>query len=172
MAACSREMNEENNPKADRFAPGSRSAKAMFRLIRIAGFGSECVEGDRPLFRRKLSGAIEEVEGPRRIKRTGGFWNAYVYEFSGETPGRLRPPEPRLTWRLAGFFREESIESDGFSGVVSRERILDQVIIRAANFEWRFDRAQSELYFEPPAPDVELRITLLAFLFFEGCMPA
>jgi len=142
----------------------------MYRTIRMAVLSAECVENDRVIFREGLSGVIVDTEGKRRIRRTGGFWNCYTYEFSSGEDYPPYPPEPRLTWHL-GFLRPERIESGGFSGVLSRERVLDQLMIRLGDFEWRFDLSQRELYFPSPEKQVELRATLLAFRFFHGSMP-
>jgi len=142
----------------------------MYRIIRTSAMGTECVEDGQAIFRERLSGVIVDAEGKRRIKLTGGFWNCYTYDFSSGEDYPLYPPEPRLTWHF-GLLRPGRVESDGFSGVLSRERVLDQVMIRLGDFEWRFDRAQRELYFPPPEKRVELRTTLLAFRFFHGSMP-
>jgi hypothetical protein len=148
-------------------------SQAMHRVVRTSGFGAECIEGGRVLFRRGItgiSGAVREYGGTRHIKRTGGFWNCYAYEFFDDAIYGAYPLEPRLTWHL-GFVRQERVESDGFSGVIMRECSNDHALIRLNEFEWRFDPAQRELYFEPPHRRVELRVTLLAFNFFHSCMP-
>jgi hypothetical protein len=134
----------------------------------MSGLGTECIENDRVIFRESISGVIVDAEGKRCIKRTGGFWNCYTYEFSSGEDYPAYPPEPRLTWHL-GFLRHERVESDGFSGIIVRERVFDQVMIRLGDFEWRCDLSQGELYFPMPKKEVELRTTLLAYRFFHGC---
>ena len=104
------------------------------------------------------------------MRRTGGFWNCYTYEFFDRKVSPFYPPEPPLTWHL-GFLRPERIKSKGFSGNLIRARAPDQVSIRLGDFEWHCDTAQSELHFPPPEKQVELRAITLAFQFFHNCLP-
>lgn len=140
----------------------------MTRVIRQSGSGLECVEDGRVLFRQGRIGVIAEVDGERRIRGNAGFWNCFHYEFSSGEAYPLYPPEPRLTWH-ARFLRPERMESDGYAGHLIREHVLDQIMVRLGDFEWRYDITQRELYFPVPEKAVELRATALAFQFFNGC---
>lgn len=114
---------------------------------------------------REICGA----SGKCLIRRTGGFWNRYIYEFPGDDPYQTRPSEPPLTWHLGiPFFSRERIESDGFSGPLIRQRAADQLFFYLGETEWRVDLSQSELYYEVKQPKAELRTTLLAFSFYLG----
>lgn len=139
----------------------------MPRTIRSLTFGNECVDGDRRVFRENLWGRIDEIGGPRRIKRTGGFWNCHVYGFFTREHYPTHAPEPRLTWHLG----TDWIESDGFSGDLVREHTRDALFVSLGEFEWRFDLARRELDFPVPDKRIELRATLLAFAFFRQGLP-
>jgi hypothetical protein len=53
--------------------------------------------------------------------------------------------------------------------LITKERALDQMMFRIDSIEWRYDESQRELYFDPPEPALELRVTAMAFAFFAGC---
>ncbi len=117
------------------------------------------------------NGTIGDATGKTRIRQNDDSWNRFVYEFPGDEPG-APPLEPRLTWYYGvPILSPERIESEGFSGKISRSKIADQRFFNFANIEWRFDIPQRELFYEVADPHIELRATLLAFKFYRWCLP-
>gem|GEM_PF-3225352 len=66
---------------------------------------------------------------------------------------------------------KERIESEGFSGVIVREEILDETVFRLGSQEWRFYEPHQRLHFKISDPSVTLRASLLAHALFLRCLP-